>query len=113
MVASLSTRLRKIRRQRKLTQLQMSVLLGVKRTTYVHYETGIRKPSIDQLILMASQLGTSLDYLVGISNFELTYENAQKGGVVKKTRRTRGANAKAYVIPKPDLSEVADRDPGQ
>jgi len=45
--------LRKIRQQNSLTQLQVSELLNIDRSTYTYYETGKTNPDIYQLVKLA------------------------------------------------------------
>ena len=42
--------------------------LGLKQAVYCHYEKGRREPSLDVLMHMATVLGTTTDYLLGLSD---------------------------------------------
>lgn len=58
-------KLKELRKEHKLTQEQISILLNVKQNTYSQYENGVREPDIDNLIKLADIFKVSIDYLVG------------------------------------------------
>ena len=62
-----STQLRKIRKERKLTQKQLAIDIGASERGIQQYELGERKPAFDVLITLADFFDVSLDYLVGRS----------------------------------------------
>ena len=57
--------IRKARRDRGFTQIQLSVLSGVSTQAITAWETGRMSPSIISLIPVANALNISLDELVG------------------------------------------------
>lgn len=57
--------LRTIREKRNITQVSLSVSLGVAQETISGYESGKSYPSVDTLIKLANILHTSTDYLLG------------------------------------------------
>lgn len=59
-------RLRKLRKDRKLTQQQLAELIGVKNSVISFYEVGERIPSPDILRKLALALHVTADYLLGI-----------------------------------------------
>lgn len=59
-----SERIRKLREKTGLSQKDVAKLLGVGRTTYVHYETGHAKPS-KRLKELCSIFKTTSDYIMG------------------------------------------------
>lgn len=59
-------RLRKLRKDRKLTQQQLAELIGVKNSVISFYEVGERIPSPDILRKLAIALHVTADYLLGI-----------------------------------------------
>lgn len=59
-------RLRKLRKQKKLTQKQLASLIGVKNSIISFYEVGDRIPSPEILIKLSTVLGVTSDYLLGI-----------------------------------------------
>lgn len=59
------TKIRKIRRAKDLTQVQLAELSGVGRATIARYESGeTTAPSIDCMRKIAKVLGTTIDDLV-------------------------------------------------
>lgn len=57
--------LKRLRLSHKLTQQEISSILGVDRTTYAKYETGKSEPTFDTLIRLAEYFNVSTDYLLG------------------------------------------------
>ena len=60
-----SQRLRAAREYRGLTQNDLAKLSGINPAAISHFETGGRKPSFDNLLLLASKLDVTTDYLLG------------------------------------------------
>ena len=58
-------RLKQLRRERGLTQLQVATALGVVDRTLRKYEVGEIAPTLPVLIALADFFGVSLDYLAG------------------------------------------------
>lgn len=61
----LNENLRRLRKERKLTQADISKHLGIPRTTYAGYENGSRNPDPETLQLLADFHDVSVDYLLG------------------------------------------------
>ena len=59
-----------MRKQKKLTQKQLASLIGVKNSIISFYEVGDRIPSPEIIIKLATVLGVSADYLLGIEKNE-------------------------------------------
>lgn len=57
-------RLRELRKDRKLTQTEISKLLNISQITYSQYERNARKPDMETLIKLADFFKVSLDYLM-------------------------------------------------
>lgn len=68
---SFSSRLKKIRKEKNLTQLNLANDLGYSRSTIANYEQETRLPSSDVLIRIADYFNVSIDYLLGRSNINL------------------------------------------
>ena len=58
-------RLKELRVSKKLLQKDIAELLGVERTTYVKYESGVSEPNINTLLRLADYYEVSVDYLLG------------------------------------------------
>ena len=69
----LPERLTLLRKEKKLTQEELSSKLHIGRSSYAHYEAAERKPGIDALINIADFHSVSLDYLVGRTDIRKPY----------------------------------------
>lgn len=58
-------RLKEQRILKKLKQSDLAEYLGVSRSTYTQYETGVSEPDIETIIKLSSFFNVSLDYLFG------------------------------------------------
>ena len=61
----MSQRIRSLRKDKNLTQEQVSEKVGFHQRTYAHYETGSRIPTSFKVSYIAIYYNVSLDYLVG------------------------------------------------
>ncbi|MBO7214376.1 MAG: helix-turn-helix transcriptional regulator [Clostridia bacterium] len=62
--------LKTIRKQRKLSQLQVSLDLDISREALSHYENGKRSPDVSMLIALSNYFNVSIDYLIRGKEFE-------------------------------------------
>ena len=69
-----SERLKELRKQAHLTQVEIAGKLGIGQSSYADWERGRKKPTQDNLVRIAQVLNVSIDYLVG--NF--SEENTNK-----------------------------------
>jgi len=60
--------LKALRKSLNMTQAEFGHSLGLAKTTYHNYETGIREPSSLFWIAVAKKYGVTIDYLMGYSN---------------------------------------------
>lgn len=82
-----SERLKKLRKDAGLTQVDVSEKLGISQPAYASWERGIKKPTQDNLVKIAQVLNVSIDYLVGnseeksdeLDNIELLFRMNSKG----------------------------------
>ena len=58
-------RIRDLREDNDLTQMQCARLFYVSKNTYIRYETGERVPTIDFMERVADHYEVTLDYLAG------------------------------------------------
>lgn len=65
----LGQRLKELRKDKKLTQRQLSEILKINSVTYLHYEKGEREPPLPLLADMAIYYGVSVDYLLGLKDY--------------------------------------------
>ena len=82
-----SERLKKLRKDTGLTQVDVAEKLGISQPAYASWERGIKKPTQDNLVKIAQVLNVSVDYLVGnleeksdaLDNIELLFRMNSKG----------------------------------
>ena len=60
--------LRAIRKQRKLTQVQLQMETGIEQASISKYETGERIIPTDTLMILAAYFHTSTDYLLDLTD---------------------------------------------
>ncbi len=82
-----SERLKTLRKQAQLTQVDVAEKLGISQPAYASWERGVKKPTQENLIKIAQILNVSVDYLVGnsdntedkLDNIELLFRMNSKG----------------------------------
>ncbi len=70
-------RIRNLRIDKGLTQQEVAKILNVKQNTYSQYEIGVLNYPLDVIIQLAVFYKTSIDYLVGLTDNPVPYENKQ------------------------------------
>lgn len=67
-------KLKKIRLEKGLTQLQVQMKTGIDQSDYSKIERGLRYPTVEQLIILSELFGTSsVDYLLDLTDVEKPY----------------------------------------
>ena len=66
-------RLRDLRKERGYSQVKMQMLTGIDQSDYSKIETGKRYYTFEQCKRIASALGTSMDYLAGLTDEKKPY----------------------------------------
>ena len=82
-----SERLKDLRKQAGLTQVDVAEKLGISQPAYASWERGVKQPSQENLVKIAQSLMVSVDYLVGcweekadeLDNIELLFRMNSKG----------------------------------
>ena len=82
-----SERLKDLRKQAGLTQVDVAERLGISQPAYASWERGVKKPTQENLVKIAQVLNVSVDYLVGnsedksdeLDNIELLFRMNSKG----------------------------------
>lgn len=82
-----SERLKNLRKQAHLTQVDVAEKLGISQPAYASWERGAKKPTQENLVKIAQVLNVSIDYLVGnseeksdeLDNIELLFRMNSKG----------------------------------
>lgn len=82
-----------LRKQKKMTQEDVSKYLQISQSTYQHYETNRAEPNIETLCKLADLYNVSLDYLVG-RNFknDLGYLSDTQKNAVKLIQQLNNQN---------------------
>lgn len=71
------SRIRDLREDADLSQVKMAKALGMSQTGYSKYETGENDIPTAILIALAQFHGTSVDYLLGLTNEKEPYPRAR------------------------------------
>lgn len=71
-MVDLGNRLKTLRLQKGITQEILAAQLSVTKSTISAYETGERKPPLENLVLLARIFKVSTDYLLGADNKSVT-----------------------------------------
>ena len=66
-------RLKDLREDSDLTQSTIANYLHIKQNTYSQYENGQRQIPLELLIALSEYYGTSLDYVVGLTDIKKPY----------------------------------------
>ena len=82
-----SERLKTLRKEAGLTQVDVAEKLGISQPAYASWERGVKKPTQDNLVKIAQVLNVSVDYLVGnseeksdeLDNIEFLFRMNSKG----------------------------------
>ena len=61
-------RLRDLREDADLTQIQLVEILGMQKTTYINYEQGKREIPFWLVIKLAKFYNVTIDYIAGLTN---------------------------------------------
>ena len=70
-------RIRDMRIDRGLTQKEVAKVINVKHNTFSQYEIGVLNYPLDVVIKLAKFYGTSVDYLVGLTDCPVPYERRE------------------------------------
>ena len=66
--------LKKIRKQKRYSQLKVAMDLSISREALSFYENGKRSPDIQMLILLSEYFDVSIDYLIRGTEFTPKYK---------------------------------------
>ena len=72
------SRLKELRKERGLTQLQMQFLTGIDHSDYSKIENGKRYYTFEQCKRIALALDTSMDYLAELTDEKVPYPRKEK-----------------------------------
>lgn len=72
------SRLRELRKERGLSQIQVQLLTGIDQSDYSKLETGRRNYTFEQCRRIAEALDTSMDYLAGLTEEKKPYPRKEQ-----------------------------------
>lgn len=75
----LGERLKGLRKQKRLTQVAVQMETGIEQTLLSKYERGERIPPTETLLTLAQFYGTSMDYLMGLTDEIRPYPRRGRG----------------------------------
>ena len=61
----LQERMKELRKEKKETQVQVALAIGITDRQYQRFEAGKQKPGFDNFCALADHFGVTLDYLAG------------------------------------------------
>ena len=71
------TRLKQLRKEKHFTQVKMQMLTGIDQSDYSKIENGKRYYTFEQCKRIALALGTSMDYLAGLTDEKIPYARSE------------------------------------
>ena len=73
----MNDRLKQLRKQRGITKVKMQMLTGIDQSDYSKIESGRRYYTFEQCRRIALALGTSMDYLAGLTDDSRPYPRSE------------------------------------
>lgn len=77
-----SNRLRELRKNKKLTQSELGLILGVTKASICCYEKGTRTPNLETIISMMALYNVTSDYLIGSDKIVTIKNKEDKNEVI-------------------------------
>ena len=71
-------RLKKLRKEKGFTQVKIQMLTGIDQSDYSKIESGKRYYTFEQCKRLAMALGTSMDYLAGLTDEKSPYPRKEE-----------------------------------
>ena len=103
-----SERLKNLRKQAHLTQVDVAEKLGISQPAYASWERGVKKPTQDNLVKIAQVLNVSIDYLVGNSEEHLKEDELDNVELLIRMN-SNGLTEEQKAIFKKDLIEFMEK----
>lgn len=70
----ISKRLKELRKEKGVKQIDVALFLGMSNSGYAGYEQGVRRLPIESLLLLSSYYNVSTDYLLGVTDVRYTQD---------------------------------------
>ena len=102
-----SERLKTLRKEAGLTQVDVAEKLGISQPAYASWERGVKKPTQDNLVKIAQILNVSIDYLVGNSDKDVK-EDALDNVELLFRMNSKGLTEEEKIIFKKELIEFME-----
>jgi transcriptional regulator with XRE-family HTH domain len=110
-------RLKKARKDKELSQIELATQIGVAKNTYSQYESGDRKPNFDTLKKLSDELGVSIDYLLEKSDYKTIYDEwdnkYNKDGRLNKEVELLEKKSKLRSVARLENSDFSDEEDKQ
>ena len=69
----MDTRLKELREDNDLTQLECAKIAYISKNSYIRYENGERTPPLDAIKAFAEYYNTSIDYIAKLTDIKKPY----------------------------------------
>jgi len=76
-MGDIMNRLKELRKEKGYTQIKMQMLTGIDQSDYSKIENGKRYYTFEQCVKIAKALGTSMDYLAGLTDEKSPYPRSK------------------------------------
>lgn len=76
-------RLRDLREDHELTQLQCAKIAYISKNSYIRYENGERIPPLDIIAIFAKYYNVSIDYIAKLTDNQIPYWRSKKNKIKK------------------------------
>lgn len=100
-------RLKELRKQAHLTQVELAKRLGIGQPSYADWERGKKKPTQENLVKISQVLNVSIDYLVG-NSYEVVKENELDNVELLFRMNSKGLTEEEKEIFKKELIEFME-----
>ena len=107
-------RLKELRSRKRITQLNLSLKIGICQESISSYERGTATPSVDVILKLSEYFRVSTDYLLGISDNEISVDsqklNSFETYLLANYRHLSPQNQKLLIRILDDLYEFEKQD---
>lgn len=107
-MATYSERIKELRKNKHLSQLDLADKLGVNKVTVSQYERGVRRPNIDVVAALCDIFNVSTDYLLGEDDVTVRFVNGEGLKKLDAVQRIPVLGRVAAGIPIEAIEDVID-----
>lgn len=76
-------RIQQLRQEKRMSQVRLSIELGVSQGAVSDYECGKSNPSVAVLLAMSKLFNASCDYILGVSDIRAVQKGAENDGDIQ------------------------------